>query len=74
MGLVFGFHGGGGKGEDALNMGVRDAATLDANAIFVAPDGVKYKSYGIGWDDTCGGYDIPFFDNIVADMSNDYCI
>ena len=74
LALTFVYHGAGGVAADAKGYGVQAAPGAAAASIFVFPQGVSYQKYGVGWDDTCGGYDMPFFDNMVAALEATYCI
>jgi hypothetical protein len=42
--------------------------------IFVFPDGINFQHYGVGWDDSKSGYDMPFFDNMLKSMEADFCV
>jgi poly(3-hydroxybutyrate) depolymerase len=72
--LTFVFHGAAGSSSVSYSWGLQRAAGASANAIFVFPDGIAYQQYGIGWDDTKTGYDLPFFDNMLKDLEAGYCI
>jgi len=72
--LVFVFHAAGGNSDQSLAWGLQNAAGAAADAIFVFPDGIAYQNYGIGWDDTSSGHDLPFFDNMRRDVQSHYCI
>jgi poly(3-hydroxybutyrate) depolymerase len=72
--LTFVFHGAEGSSSVSYSWGLQRAAGASANAIFVFPDGIAYKQYGIGWDDTKAGYDLPFSDNMLKDLEAGYCI
>ena len=69
--VVLVFHGYGGSidssGFDFMN------AINQANdaGIVVTPQGIKGS--GNGWDDSKNGYDMPFFDNILAYVDEHYC-
>jgi poly(3-hydroxybutyrate) depolymerase len=72
--LAFVFHGAGGSSSASYSWGLQRAAGASSSALFVFPDGMAYKQYGIGWDDTKTGYDLPFFDNMLKDLETDYCV
>ncbi|HLZ99981.1 MAG TPA: hypothetical protein VKP66_18735 [Steroidobacteraceae bacterium] len=72
--LTFVFHGASGSSSESYSWGLQRAAGASASSIFVFPDGIAYKQYGIGWDDTKAGYDLPFFDNMLKDLETGYCI
>jgi poly(3-hydroxybutyrate) depolymerase len=68
------YHGAGGHSSDARAFGLQDAAGASDAAIFAFPQGIAYETYGVGWDDTCGGYDMPLFDNMLTYLKANYCI
>lgn len=70
--LTFGFHGAG--GNEAAAKGYDLQGSAGAASIFAFPQGVPFKTFGVGWDDSCGGYDMKLFDAMVAELSADYCI
>jgi poly(3-hydroxybutyrate) depolymerase len=72
--LTFVFHGSEGSSSVSYSWGLQRAPGASASGIFVFPDGIPYKQYGIGWDDTNAGYDLPFFDNMLKDLEAGYCI
>jgi poly(3-hydroxybutyrate) depolymerase len=72
--LTFVFHGGGQGAWQANAWGLQNAAGALESGIFVFPNGIPYQNYGIGWDDTSKGYDIPFFDNMLKHMESAYCV
>ena len=72
--LTFVFHGAGGNSAQSYSWGLQNATGASEGSIFVFPDGINYQNYGVGWDDTSKGYDIPFFDNMVKDIETYYCI
>jgi poly(3-hydroxybutyrate) depolymerase len=68
------FHGAGGTSAEADAWGLHDAAGAGTSSIFVYPQGIKFQNYGVGWDDTSKGYDIPFFDNMVKAVEAGWCV
>jgi poly(3-hydroxybutyrate) depolymerase len=72
--LTFVFHGAGGNSAQSYSWGLQNASGASEASIFVFPDGVAFKSYGVGWDDRTHGYDLPFFDNMVKNIETAYCI
>lgn len=72
--LNFVFHGAGANGWQSHSWGLQNATGAAEAGIFVFPNGVPYKGYGVGWDDRNNGYDMPFFDNMVKKMESTYCI
>jgi poly(3-hydroxybutyrate) depolymerase len=72
--LVFIFHGAGGNSRQSYAWGLQNVAGASAGAIFVFPDGIAYKNFGVGWDDTTDGYDLPFFDHMKKDIEARYCV
>ena len=74
LSLVFVFHGNGGNGEGMKSMGIQNAPGAQDAAVFVFPDGLPFKGFGVGWNGRCDGYDMELFDTIVETLSADYCI
>jgi hypothetical protein len=72
--LTFAFHGAGGSPSSSEAFGIQNATGASAASIFVFPKGIAYETYGVGWDDSCKGRDMPFFDNMLADIESHYCI
>lgn len=74
--VVFVFHGAGGT-NDFESMDAAAGGNAGKNAIFVAAQGILlpgYEDYGLGWDENCNGYDMPFFDAMLAQVAADFCI
>jgi poly(3-hydroxybutyrate) depolymerase len=74
LALSFVFHGGGGTQADAKRYGLQQAPGAGPASIFVFPQGVPYQNGGVGWDDSCGGYDVALFDKISSSLQSSYCI
>ena len=74
LAITFNFHGAGGTSSNAKSNGLQNITGAAANSIFVFPQGVPFGNYGVGWDDTCSGYDVVFFDHMVAELQGKYCI
>jgi poly(3-hydroxybutyrate) depolymerase len=72
--LTFVYHGAGGNAAQSYSWGLQNATGASEAGIFVFPDGIAFKSYGVGWDDRTHGYDLPFFDNMVKKLETSYCI
>ena len=72
--LTFVFHGAGGSSAQSYSWGLQNADGAAGTGIFVFPDGIAYQRYGVGWDDTNGGYDLPFFDDMLKALEAGYCI
>jgi poly(3-hydroxybutyrate) depolymerase len=72
--LNFVYHGAGGNSAEAYAWGLQNVTGANESGIFVYPQGINYQNYGIGWDDTTKGYDIPFFDNMVKVVEADWCV
>ena len=72
--LTFVFHGAAANEWQANSWGLQNVPGAAESAIFVFPNGMPYLNYGIGWDDTNKGYDMPFFDNMVNKIETSYCI
>jgi poly(3-hydroxybutyrate) depolymerase len=74
LAVTFIYHGAESDQAGALAFGLQDAPGAAAASIFVVPKGVPYQTYGVGWDDTCGGYDMVFFDRMLAYVERHYCV
>lgn len=74
LALVIVYHEDSKNESTAKSFGVQDAPGASTAAIFVYPKGIPYKNFGVGWDDSCGGYDMVFFDNMLTAIEGDYCI
>lgn len=74
LALSFVFHGNGGDGAGIMGMGLQDAPGAEAQGVFVFPDGLPFKGFGVGWNGACDGYDMEFFDTMIAELSVEYCI
>jgi poly(3-hydroxybutyrate) depolymerase len=74
LALTFAYHGAGGTEASSEAFGIQNAAGASAASIFVFPQGIAFQNYGVGWDDSCGGYDMVFFDHMVSDLEAHYCI
>jgi poly(3-hydroxybutyrate) depolymerase len=72
--LTFVFHGAGASSSQSYSWGLQNVTGASENGIFVFPDGVAFKNYGVGWDDRTNGYDMPFFDNMVKKIETTYCV
>ena len=72
--LSFVYHGVGATETVAKSSGLQDAPGAAASGIFVYPQGIPFQTYGVGWDDTCAGYDMVFLDRMVAALEARYCI
>lgn len=74
LALAFVYHGAGGDEAQAIGFGLQNAPGAASAAIFVFPQGIDYQNDGVGWDDLCGGYDMVFFDHMLAALERSYCI
>lgn len=73
--VVFVFHGAGGSSAGALSFGFQDAIrNAGDQAIVVAPQGVPFQNFGVGWNESCTGYDMAFFDEMLKYVGQKYCI
>jgi poly(3-hydroxybutyrate) depolymerase len=78
--LIFVFHGAGGNSSQSYSWGLQNVNETSEvnessdNGIFVFPDGINFQHYGVGWDDSKSGYDMPFFDNMLKSMEVDFCV
>lgn len=74
LALVFVFHGNGGSGTGSIGFGLQNAPGASDGAIYVFPDGLQFMSYGVGWDETCGSYDLRWMQQIITSLESTYCI
>jgi poly(3-hydroxybutyrate) depolymerase len=72
--LAFVYHGAGGNEASAKAFGLQNAPGAAAGGIFVFPRGVPYNGGTIGWQDSCGGYDMVFYDHMRSYLEANYCI
>ena len=74
LALTIVFHGGGSDENGAMGFGLQSVAGANAASVFVFPRGMRFEDHGVGWNDSCDGYDMAFFDNIVSSIEAKYCI
>lgn len=74
LAVTFVFHGAGGTSGGAKGFGLQDAPGAASSSIFVFPQGIPFQSYGVGWNDACSGYDMVFFDRMLAAVEAAYCV
>jgi poly(3-hydroxybutyrate) depolymerase len=74
LALAFVYHGAGATEADAKNFGLQRAPGAAEASIFVFPQGIPYERDGVGWNDSCDGYDMVFFDNMRSALEASYCI
>jgi poly(3-hydroxybutyrate) depolymerase len=74
LSVVFVYHGSGGSEAGAMTFGLQEVAGAASSSIFVFPQGMPYATFGVGWDDSCGGYDVPLFDRTLDYLERHYCI
>ena len=74
LAVTFVFHGLNGKAADAPAYGIQNGTGAAEASLFVFPQGVAFENDGVGWDDTCGGYDMVFFDRMLADIEARYSV
>lgn len=75
--VIFMFHGAGGTKGFYYNLQNAAGGESGKNAIFVSPQGIiipPYESYGFGWNEECGGFDMAFFDSMLAEIASDFCV
>ena len=72
--LVLLFHGAGTSSAQSYSWELQNAPGAADGALFVYPEGIKFRSDGIGWDDSSTGYDLPFFDHMVGEMETQFCV
>jgi polyhydroxybutyrate depolymerase len=78
LALVFVFHAAFGNSVQAESWGLQNAGTAATDGIFVFPQGIDFSEngtdYGIGWNEHCDGYDMPFFDAMAQYIESNYCV
>lgn len=74
LAVTFVYHGAGGTEASAETLGLQRVPGAGASTIFVFPQGAPFESQGIGWNDTCTGYDIVLFDRMLQRIESDYCV
>ena len=67
--LTFVFHGLNGNSSVSSSWGLQNSPGAAESSIFVFPN-----SNGSGWDDSHGGHDMIYFDNMVKQVEATYCI
>ena len=72
--LSFVYHGAGGTQNQSKSFGLQGAPGAGTSSIFVFPQGVDYAPYGVGWNDSTSGYDVVFFDRMLASLEDNYCV
>ena len=72
--LVLVFHGSGATSEASMSWGLQDAQGAAESAVFLFPQGFAFHGNPAGWDDSDRGYDTGFFDTMVSDVEDAYCI
>jgi len=72
--VVFVYHGSNATAESAESYGIQTLPGASDSALFVFPQGIPFQSDGVGWNDTCAGYDMPFFDHMLATLKADFCV
>lgn len=72
--LVVTFHGAGGHARNAARHGLENVPGAAQAAFFAYPEGRDFESYGRGWNDSCRGYDMPFFDRMIQSIKSRYHI
>jgi polyhydroxybutyrate depolymerase len=74
LAVTFVYHGAGATQANAVAFGLQNAPGAGGASIFVFPQGMPFESYGVGWNDSCAGYDVPLFDNMLDYLEDNYCI
>lgn len=72
--VVFVYHFADGTQADAKSYGIQDATGAASSAIFVYPQGIALNNQGVGWDTSCSGRDMPFFDAMLSSLEKTHCI
>jgi poly(3-hydroxybutyrate) depolymerase len=67
--LTFVYHGLNGNSSVSSSWGLQNSPGAAESSIFVFPN-----SNGSGWDDSHGGHDMTYFDNMVKQVEATYCI
>ena len=57
-----------------MSWGLQDAQGAAESAVFLFPQGFAFHTNPAGWDDSDRGYDTGFFDTMVNDVEDAYCI
>jgi polyhydroxybutyrate depolymerase len=70
--VLIGFHGGSGTAENAhRSYGLAG----DEAALYVYPQAISWpEAGGVAWNVDPNGHDLPYFDALVADLGEKYCI
>jgi polyhydroxybutyrate depolymerase len=78
LALVFVFHGAYGTVSTAMTMGLQNVTAAASSAIFLFPQGTyvdpQNPDWGNGWDESCGGSDMLFFDAMLETTAASYCV
>jgi poly(3-hydroxybutyrate) depolymerase len=72
--MVLVFHGSGATSEASMSWGLQDAVGAAESAVFLFPQGFSFHDNPAGWDNSERGYDTGFFDGMVSDVEDAYCI
>ena len=57
-----------------MSWGLQDAKGAAESAVFLFPQGFAFPGRQAGWEDSDRGYDTGFFDSMVNDVEEAYCI
>jgi poly(3-hydroxybutyrate) depolymerase len=74
LAVTFVYHGAGSSEAESKAYGVQGGTGAATSSIFVFPQGINYGSYGVGWDDSCAGRDVVFFDHMLQNLEANYCV
>lgn len=72
--LVLVYHGSGGTSEASMSWGLQDAKGAAESAVFLFPQGFAFPGKEAGWENSDRGYDTGFFDTMVSNVEEAYCI
>lgn len=76
--VMFVLHGSNGTATPGhYNLANAAGGEAGKNTIYVHPQGIileGFEGYGNGWNEDCNGYDIPFFDEMLAQVKSDFCV
>lgn len=78
LAVMFVLHGSNGTATPGhYNLDNAAGGEAGKNTIYVHPQGIileGFEGYGNGWNEDCNGYDMPFFDEMLAQVKSDFCV
>ena len=61
--------------SDVEGYGLQDAIkNAGDQGIVVIPQGISWRGGTVGWEESCNGYDVAFYDAMVKYVTSNYCI